>query len=441
MNFEIVFGSMKTIITILATLVLVKYFLYLTLVPFYSVQKAVRELSIKRRIKKGLLPKEYHPLVSVIIPAWNEDVGILTTVKSVLGNVYDNVEIIVINDGSTDGTDSAMREFLKSHQNIDGKTIRYFSKENGGKGTALNFGISKARGEIILTMDADSAHHPKAIANLVKHFADPKIDALVGNVKVANTSTLLGLIQKLEYIFGFHFKGVYSIFNAEYIYGGACAAFRRSTTFDAIGLFDADNKTEDIEYSMRTKSAGLKSIYADDVVTYTEGASSLSGLYAQRLRWKKGRIDTFIKYRHLFFSTKKEHSKFMSFIVLPYAVLGEIQMFFEPMFFTLIWTYTLVTGDFLSVGLSSLFIFFTYLSVALSEKSLTSLVIALLFPAFWLLFYILVAVEFISLLKSIDMVFAGKDVVWQRWNREGIAPRAPKLNLALVGVNNQNKNS
>lgn len=442
MNYELIFGSMKTLITVLASFVLIKYFIYLTLVPFYSVQKAYREFRLQRMVKKGILPKTYEPLVSVIIPAWNEAVGIITTIKSVLANKYQKVEIIVINDGSTDNTNEIMKNFLKTHgeKSKDGKKIKYFEKKNGGKGTALNFGIQNSSGEIVLTMDADSAHHPMAIMNLVKYFKDPAVDAVVGNVKVANARSLVGLIQKLEYIFGFHFKGVHSLFNAEYIFGGACAAFRRSTTFDNIGLFDVENKTEDIEYSMRTKSVGLNSQYADDVITYTEGANSLKGLYNQRLRWKKGRIDTFVKYRHLFFSTKPGHSKFLSFIVLPYAVLGEIQMFFEPMLFTLIWTYTFISGDFLSIGISSLFIFFTYLSVAFSERTLGSLIILLLFPAFWLLFYILVGVEFLSLLKAVEMVFSGKDVIWQKWSREGIEGNEAELDLALNSFNTINKN-
>lgn len=431
MTYEILFGSMKSLITVMASIVLVKYFIYLSLAPFYYLQKALTDFQIKLKVRRGELPASYRPLVSVIIPAWNEAVGIVTTIQSVLANTYDHIEIIIVNDGSTDDTQAVVSQFIKKYNQAPqvGKSILYIQQKNGGKGTALNTGITASHGEIILTMDADSAHHPAAVTRLVNHFKNPDVDAVVGNVKVVNATTLVGIIQKLEYLFGFYFKGVHSLFNAEYIYGGACAGFRKATTFDKIGHFDTQNKTEDIEFSMRTKLHGLKAVYADDVITYTEGASTLTGLYKQRLRWKKGRIDTFVKYRELFFSTHPHHSKFLSWIVLPYAVLGEIQMLLEPMFFTLIWTYSLVTGDFLSVGLSSLFILFTYISVIRAHPK-TGWLNIFLFPAFWLLFYVLVAIEFVALIKAMDLVLSKKDIVWQKWARTGISHHLQSTVLA-----------
>jgi len=205
----------------------------------------------KKTLQSRKVKQSYSPLVSVIIPAWNEEVGILTSIKSVLAEEYGNVEIIVVNDGSTDKTAKVVNRFLSNPGNrIDGKTIRYFRKKNGGKGSALNYGIKRARGSIIVTMDADSAHKKDAIVNLVRYFSDPTVDAVVGNVKVRNNRGLVGLLQRIEYVFGFYFKRVHSVFNAEYIFGGACAAFRKSTTFDRLGMFDTENKTEGIEYSM-----------------------------------------------------------------------------------------------------------------------------------------------------------------------------------------------
>lgn len=413
---------MRSIITLLALLVLVKYFVYLVLAPIYDIQRQMSLLRLKRAIKRGEIPENYEPLVSVIIPAWNEEVGILTTVRSVLTNTYRNFEVIIINDGSTDKTDALVKGFLKdkSGNGVGKNTVRYYYKKNGGKGAALNFGIKKAKGEIILTMDADSAHHPLTIKNLVTYFHDGTVQAVVGNVKVRNVRNLVGLIQQFEYIFGFYFKRVNSIFDAEYIFGGACAAFRKKTTFDKLGYFDTENKTEDIEYSMRVKQAGLKSAYAEDVYTYTEGANDFEGLYKQRLRWKKGRLDTFLKYRTLFFSRDKNHSKFMSWLVLPYAMVGEIQMLGEPFFFTAIWTYTIVSGDYLSVGLSSLFIFITYLSAFVFGDRQTNKLNIILFPFTWFMFYILAVVEFLALLRSIEMMYLNQKITWQSWARKGV---------------------
>lgn len=422
MNAVVWYDFIRSIITVVASIVLLKYYLYLVLAPFYSVQVAWRSWRLRHKINKGKAQIIYQPLVSIIIPCWNESVGILNSINSVINSKYRNVEVIVVNDGSTDDTESVIKRFLNLY-NQSKKTdikIYYYKQKNLGKGAALNYGIRKAKGEIVVTMDADSMHRDDAVQNIVRHFHDPEIDALVGNVTVSHNESIIGRIQELEYIFGFYFKRVHSLFSAEYIFGGACAAFRKSTTFDKIGLFDEKHKTEDIEYSMRTQMHGLRSIYAEDVVVYTEGASDIRSLYNQRLRWKKGRMDTFWQYRRMFFSRKKEHSTFLSWIVLPYAVLSEAQLLVEPVFFAVVWTYTLLTGDFLSVGLSSLFIFFTFLTSLVFGAHKQRAYYLFLFPAFWLLFYILVSVEFFALLQTIELIFQGRDIKWQKWERKGI---------------------
>lgn len=432
-DYTFIYASMKGVITFFATIVLLKYFIYLVAAPFYTLKKELWSLKIKRLIKKGKLPEKYEPLVSVIIPAWNEEVGIIPTIKSAINNTYPNIEVVVVNDGSDDKTDELVKRFAKEYNEKNtGKRIVYISKENGGKGAALNHGIQKAKGEIIVTKDADSLHDKNAVENIVRYFRDPEIHALVGNVKVSNSSSVVGLLQKLEYLFGFYFKRVHSLFNAEYIFGGACAAFRKDATFDKLGLFDTENKTEDIEYSMRVKLYGLKAVYAEDVITYTEGASTLNGLYKQRLRWKKGRIDTFLKYKELFFSNKKHHSTFLSWVVLPYALIGEIQMLLEPMFFVLIWTYTFISGDYLSIGLSSLFMLLTFFFAIFFGDNKTSRLYFFTFLSCWLLFYVLIAIEFLALVKSIELALAKKDITWQRWQRQGIGNQLSIKESAII---------
>jgi biofilm PGA synthesis N-glycosyltransferase PgaC len=423
MNYFFLYGSLKNLITIVALIVLIKYYFYLILAPFYSVQQAWVKLNLQWRVFRGTLPPTYEPLVTVIIPAWNEAVGILHSVRSVLKGSYQKVEIVIVNDGSTDTTHTVMQNFVKQYKasKREWPKIVYLSKNNGGKGSALNHGIDRAKGDIVVTMDADSIHHKHALRNMVAHFRDPSVDALVGNVSIFNNTSIIGSIQELEYLFGFYFKRVHSLLNAEYIFGGACAAFRKATTLDVIGHFDAKHKTEDIEYSMRTKKHGLKAVYGEDVVVYTEGANDLMGLYNQRLRWKKGRMDTFWQYRRMFFSGNKKHSKFLSWFVLPYAALGELQLLVEPIFFAVIWTYTFISGDFLSVGLSSLFIFFTFMAALFFGHKWTRMYYLFLFPAFWLLFYLLVGIEFMALTKSIELFFEGKDITWQKWERKGFS--------------------
>jgi len=329
-----------------------------------------------------------------------------------------NIEVIVVDDGSQDKTSQVVKATINSNPNKN-ISIKLFQKENGGKGSALSFGIEKANGEIIVTMDADSAYEKHAIERIVEYFKDPEIDAIVGNVKVSENETLVGSIQKLEYLFGFYFKRAHAVMGAEYIFGGACAAFRKSTTFDKYGLFDTTNKTEDIEMSMRLRFFGINCTYAENVLCYTEGASSILGLVNQRLRWKKGRFDTFMKYRRMFFSLDRNHNKFLSWFILPYSLLAEIQLLFEPLAITLLAAYSFISGDYLSLALGSLFVFVIYfVSAIFGENFNPGLLISYFYT--WPLFYFLVWIEYLALMKSLKLILRGEDITWQKWDRVGI---------------------
>lgn len=426
------FIILRNITIVFAACMLLKYWLLLMFAPWHSVKEAWRRRRFYKR--HAAYAANYHPLVSVVVPAWNEEVGILGTVQSLINNTYDNMEIIIVNDGSDDNSDAVVRRFLLHDLKKDGshKRIRYCYRPNGGKGSALNTGVKRANGDIIVTMDADSIFEPTAIETLVSYFADPKIDAAVGNVKISTNHTLIGHLQQLEYLFGFYFKRAHSFLDAEYIYGGACAAFRRQKTFDRFGLFDTTNKTEDIEMSLRTRYYGLHSVFAHDVICHTEGASTIAGLVNQRLRWKKGRIETFGKYRQMFFSLKRRHNTWLCFFILPYSLLGELQLLFEPIGITLLVGYSLVSGDYLSLGLGLLFIFVTYLVVGIFNQERIDLKVILKFPFTWPLFYLTTWVEYIVLLKSIKMIVRGSDITWQHWERQGVDSHTLKRVEAAV---------
>ncbi len=425
MNDGNLFFIFRNITIFFAGVMLVKYFVFLILSPFHPVKEALRKFRLaKIRSQKG--HKKYEPKISVVTPAWNEEVGILKTVRSILNNTYPFIEMIVVNDGSEDKTDRVVRDFILSEEykaiiaKFPEKKLRYYRKKNGGKGTALNHAIERASGEIIVTVDADSAVDPEAIEKLVPYFEDPSIDAAVGQVRIDKNQGLIGTIQKLEYAFGFYHNRAHSVMGAEYVFGGACAAFRKENTFEEFGLFDEVNRTEDIEMSMRCCYFGKHAVYAEDVICYTEGPSDIVGLVNQRLRWKKGRLDTFIKYRALFFSRKGHHNRALSWFILPYSLASELQLFFEPIGLTLLATYSVLTGDYLSIAIGIMFIFLMYLVVGVFNHERVNMKLMLLFPFTWPLFYMLVWVEYIVLLRSFTMILRGEEIVWQRWNRKGV---------------------
>lgn len=428
MTNESLFILFRNITIFLATVMLIKYFCFLILAAYFSIKQPRRRLRVlHQEVKQYGELRPYHPLVSVVIPAWNEEVGVVKTLDSIAANevTYPHIEVVVINDGSTDNSRQIINEFIARHRRAHRQVrLRQYYMPRGGKGKALNYGIKKSNGPIIMTIDADSTLASNAIQKLVEHFRDPQVAAVVGQVRIGNVhSRVIGRMQQLEYLFGFYFKRAHCVVGAEYIYGGACAAFRRSATFDYFGPFDEKNKTEDIEMSMRTKYHGMRSIYAEDVVCYTEGATTYFGLLNQRLRWKKGRFDTFLRYRRLFFSFEKQHNKILSWFVLPLAMLSELQLLLEPIGATLLVTYCIISGDFVSLALSMLFVGISYVVVALFSEVMTwkeRLQLILLWPFTWPLFYVVVWVEFHALLRSVHMVLRGDALEWQHWQREGV---------------------
>lgn len=409
----------STLIIVFSSISLFKYMLYLFLAPLQTIHAKKLNL-LGRKVDKTTLEKWFK--VSIIVPAWNEEVGIITSIKSLLANNYNNLEIIVVDDGSKDGTSTLVQLFEHNYikkNDLGGKTFKFIYKENGGKGSALNTGIKASTGNIIITMDADTRFEEDAIYNVVRYFADKNVDAAVGNVKVSAESNLIGIIQQMEYTMGFYFKRVHSLMNSEYIIGGAFGVFRRNL-FDKYGYFDEFCKTEDIAMSLNLKRNGCRIVYAEDAIAYTEGASTIMGLFKQRLRWKKGRLDTFLNNTDMFFSLNKTHNKFLSFFIMPLALFTDVMLILEPIF--LIVALITVFNQLQTIYLLGWILFvsiimgITYLFG--SEKN--GLRSFLMIPLFYFFQFLLIFSEIYAIFGSIDLYLKKKDVVWQSWARKGV---------------------
>lgn len=396
-----------------------KYLLYILTSPFYRLNKSKYLKKSKELTAKQI---EDRIKISVVIPAWNEEVGVVDTVKSVLASNYNNLEVIVVDDGSTDSTFKKVDQFYKNERQLyltPGKELKYFTKQNGGKGSALNFGIHQSSGNIVVTMDADTVFEKDALSVVARFFVDKRVDAAVGNVKVANAKSIIGIIQQIEYTVGFYFKRVHSVFNSEYIIGGAFGAFRRDI-FDKHGFFDEHNKTEDIELSTRLQAEGATIVFMEDAIAYTEGPSNVKDLAKQRLRWKKGRLDTFIKHRGLFFSRQKIHSKFLTHYLLPITLFYEIELLIEPLLTLFGVYYIYTTHDFRALILWILFTGGINAFAFLFGSRKNSKVAFAFLPLYFLLSYVLTAIEVYAMYMSLKLLFSKKDVTWQKWNRKGV---------------------
>jgi poly-beta-1,6-N-acetyl-D-glucosamine synthase len=226
----------------------------------------------------------------------------------------------------------------------------------------------------------------------------------------------------LEFLFSFYFKKADSILNTIYIIGGAAGAFRREI-FSAIGMYNPENITEDIDLSVRIQKAGMKIVYAEDAIVYTEAATTIKGLAAQRLRWKRGRFQTFMQHRAMFFSDRTEHNKLLTWLILPLAAFGDIQLFFEIFFIGFLYIYSLLSHDFSSF-ISGIIVvsamFFVQLFDDSAERKGSSWSLYLLAPIGWLLFYVTTAVEYRALVKAVWGMATNQSLAWQKWNRVGV---------------------
>ncbi len=238
------------------------------------------------------------PTVSIIVPAYNEGVVIESSIRSMLNLQYPSLEIIIVDDGSTDDTYKRAKRYEGSHANT---VVRVMHKENGGKGDTLNFGIKASHGELILNVDADSRLEPGSLLYAVQHFKDPKIGAVAGNVKVGNRNNLLTKMQALEYIEGLNMvRRSQGYFSAVNIIPGPLGLFRR-TVLDEVGLYELDTFAEDCDITIKVLTRGWKIQYEPYAITWTEAPETVRDFFRQRYRWTRGILQALRKHSSYLF--------------------------------------------------------------------------------------------------------------------------------------------
>lgn len=409
-------ASVRTTLFWLLSPILLKYAIQITASIFYPLVESLRE---------GRNLRPFTGKVSVLIPAYNEQVGITKTLESVMNCDYHDFEIIVLNDGSTDGTEQEVFNFIErsKSEGCYHHNVLYRRLTNGGKAKALNRGLHLASGEIIITVDADCVVDKSAINEMVKAFKEPEVGAVAGNVVIANRKKPIELVQQLEYLCGFFYRRADSNFDSVFIIGGAAAAYRKST-LDEVGQFDETIITEDIEMSTRILAKGYKTRYAANAVVYTEGPSELKGLCNQRLRWKYGRLVTLYKYRHLFFKFDQRPSVYLTVLLFPIAVYAEIALLLEGFLITAFYGYTIMTNDYFPLAFIIMFTSgLISMKVLLDSKKRFHLNLLLIAPVAWLVFYFVDVIEFQALIRSLKRFFKNESLEWQKWARVGIIDR------------------
>ncbi|MCU7495770.1 MAG: glycosyltransferase [Ignavibacteria bacterium] len=267
----------------------------------------------KRHSEKAVLKKDL-PEVSLIVPAYNEAVHAVKNVKNLLRCNYPCFEIVFVDDGSRDDTYKVVSEAFKE----DSK-VRVFTKPNGGKATALNYGLAQARGEVVVCIDADTQLLPDAVSELVKTILeDENIAAVAGNVKVGNERNFLTKWQSIEYITSQNFdRRAFDLLNAITVVPGAIGAFRKKDILEAEG-FTSDTLAEDCDITIRLLRNGHIIRYNEHALAYTEAPETVRMFLRQRFRWSFGIMQSLWKHRDAIFNHKYKN---LGLIALPNILL------------------------------------------------------------------------------------------------------------------------
>ncbi len=251
-----------------------------------------------RRNKKVFADGSQVP-VSVIVPAYNEAKVIINTVCSILQNGHGPLEILVVDDGSKDETfATAMTAFANHPQ------VFVYSKTNGGKYSALNFGLARSKHDTIVIVDADTVLQPGAIGKLARHFFDPRIAAIAGNAKVGNRLNLMTRWQALEYITSQNLdRRAFAWLNCISVVPGAIGAWRKEAVL-AAGGFSGNTLAEDSDLTLRLLRDGHIIGYEPEAIAMTEAPDTVQAFLNQRFRWMFGTLQAAYKHADTIFQPR-----------------------------------------------------------------------------------------------------------------------------------------
>jgi cellulose synthase/poly-beta-1,6-N-acetylglucosamine synthase-like glycosyltransferase/peptidoglycan/xylan/chitin deacetylase (PgdA/CDA1 family) len=266
------------------------------------------------RATRGAADDDFAPPVSIVVPAYNEAVGIERAVRSLDASDYSELEVIVVDDGSEDRTGDIVLALELEH-------VRVLRQENRGKPAALNRGVEAAKHDLIVTVDGDTVFESATLRELVRPFANPDVGAVAGNTKVGNRGGLLGRWQHIEYVMGFNLdRRLYDLLRCMPTVPGAIGAFRREALTDIGGVSGA-TLAEDTDITIGIGRAGWHVTYAEEARAWTEAPASLAALWRQRYRWSYGTMQAVWKHRG---AIRRSREWRIGRVAIPYLVLFQI---------------------------------------------------------------------------------------------------------------------
>ena len=242
-----------------------------------------------KRREMSIVPISSFPRVSIIVPAYNEERVIEKTIQAIVDTKYQDKEIILVDDGSKDKTWEIMSKYKKQ--------AKVLQKTNGGKASAINFGLAYSTGEIIVIVDADTIIGHESLIHLVQGFSiDKNVAAVAGNIKVRNRKNWLTWCQAIEYVAGIQIvRRALDVFGAISVVPGALGSFRKNILED-IGSYHKDTLVEDFDLTLKILKTKMFIAGSTNATAYTEAPESIKSLYKQRKRWYNGNLQVFSRH-------------------------------------------------------------------------------------------------------------------------------------------------
>jgi cellulose synthase/poly-beta-1,6-N-acetylglucosamine synthase-like glycosyltransferase/peptidoglycan/xylan/chitin deacetylase (PgdA/CDA1 family) len=378
-----------------------------------SVARALALVAFARRHVRRSRASPFRPgalSANVIIPAFNEAVGIAATVQSIAASHHPNLQIIVVDDGSEDDTAEIV-------QALQIPNLRVLRQANAGKAAALQAGIDASHGDIVVLVDGDTVFEPETVRRLIAPFDDPAIGAVAGNTKVGNRGGLLGRWQHLEYVIGFNLdRRLYEELECMPTVPGAIGAFRRSA-LQQVGGVPQDTLAEDTDLTIAVLRAGWRIVYVEKAVAWTEAPASLRQLWLQRYRWCYGTLQAMWKHRHAVI--ERGAAGRFGRRGLPYLLLFQVLL---PLFAPVVDLFALYGLVFLDpVRVSALWLAFLAVQLLLAAYALR--LDGEKLTALWALplqQFVYRQLMYLIVIHSIATALSGVRVRWQKLPRSGL---------------------
>jgi len=267
---------------------------------------------LKQR-KKGDV-EGFTPDVSVVIPAYNEEPRIGKCLDSVFSSEYPgNMEVIVVDDGSTDRTLEIMEKY----------SVNVVKQDHEGKVAALNRGIDQSKHDFVLTIDADTYLRPDTLKEIVKPLKNDNVGVVSGIVNVHNNKGLLGIFQSVEYPYISYLRELFSsLFNVAPGICGALTIYRKSV-MKKVGGFRKDTVLEDFDVAFHIVKAGYDVVTHRNAIGSTVVPGTIRTLFEQRVRWLRGSMQCVLSHRDVFGKRK---------FTMNYILAGQIFWFIYSFF-------------------------------------------------------------------------------------------------------------